>query len=66
MTVAELKSALEGILDTAEVLLDIPGFEEYVEFTGTAKHSDGSLVMVCEEPDWEGGEDEDEEDEGEG
>ncbi len=65
MTVGELKKAVADFPDTAEVLLDIPGFEEYVEFTGSAKASDGEFVLVCEEPDWEGSEDDEEEDEDE-
>lgn len=63
MTVLELKQAVAGFPDSADVILDIPGFEEFVEFTGTAKQG-ADFVLICEEPDWEGGEDEaDEEDE---
>lgn len=63
MTVAELKKAVEGFPDTTEVLLDIPGFDEYVEFTGSSKASDGDFLLVCEEPDWEGEPDEEEDEE---
>jgi len=59
LTVAELKKALEGFPDAAEVLLDIPGFEEYVDFTGTSKEG-ADFVLICEEPDWEGEPDEEE------